>query len=234
MTGPTSAVVATSEPPPHSELAEIASDLRPRITQMSAEMMIIAHGLLRAKRLLPHGNFGDWVEEELNIGRRTAERIMSVARRFEGKSDTVAHLPATVVYELAAPSTPQEVVDDVIAGRLEPKISAIRQARDRAKPTIPASFRVASRAVAALVQVLDLDGASVLLAEEILRYEGPEDLASQLRSVIVDAEHLVGGGSADAPVTFSPLWELLAAIAKAYVSSKNPADAQVAGDVHLT
>lgn len=183
--------------PRHQELVDLACDLRPRISQMNCDMVVIARGLLRAKRLLPYGNFGDWVEEELNIGRRTAERILSVARRFEGKDDTVSHLPATVLYELAAPSTPPELVDDVIAGRVEPKASAIRQARARAKSSGPPSpTRMASRAVSALLQIVEVDDASEWLAEEILRCEEPEYLAATLVTVFTRVHHLL---SSDAP-----------------------------------
>jgi hypothetical protein len=39
---------------------------------------------------------------------------MSAAIQFEGKSESVSHLPARVIYQLAAPSTPAKIRDELI------------------------------------------------------------------------------------------------------------------------
>jgi hypothetical protein len=42
----------------------------------------------------------------------TSARLMLVAERY-GKSNIMLHLPPTALYELAAPSTPDEVRDQI-------------------------------------------------------------------------------------------------------------------------
>ncbi len=85
--------------------------------------------LLRVKDLLEHGQFGRWLAAEFSWTRRTAERLMLIAVRFAGKSDTLSLFSLSAVHLLAAPSTPPEAVaeaeDDAAAGR---KITG-RQAR---------------------------------------------------------------------------------------------------------
>ncbi|GEM_PF-2743085 len=81
----------------------------------SAAESIIAVGLAlkRQKERLPHGMFLPWIEAEFGMTRRTATNFVSVAEKYSDKWETVSHLPAKALYELAAPSTPQSVREQV-------------------------------------------------------------------------------------------------------------------------
>jgi hypothetical protein len=68
-----------------------------------------------AKRLLEHGAFSAWAEAELKMTLRTAERYIMTARFLDGKPDTMSLLPSTILYALAAPSTPANLVEEVVA-----------------------------------------------------------------------------------------------------------------------
>ncbi|MCJ2016944.1 DUF3102 domain-containing protein [Methylobacterium sp. E-065] len=61
---------------------------------------------------LAHGNFLPWIEAEFSMADRTALRFMQAAEAFAGKSATVADLPATVLYALASPSTPEPIREE--------------------------------------------------------------------------------------------------------------------------
>ena len=74
----------------------------------------IGRALLAVKDKLEHGQFLNWVEAEFAFGRRTAVRMMQVATEFGDKWDSVSHLPTTVLYKLAAPSTPPSVREAVL------------------------------------------------------------------------------------------------------------------------
>jgi hypothetical protein len=58
---------------------------------------------------LGHGNFLPWIEAEFGMSEWTARNFMRVAEEFGGKSGTVPDLPPTVLYQLAAPSTPEPI-----------------------------------------------------------------------------------------------------------------------------
>ncbi len=74
----------------------------------------IGRHLLAAKAALPHGRFAAWAEAELQMKARTAQNYMRAASWLDGKSETLAQLPPTIVYALAAPDAPSEVVQDVV------------------------------------------------------------------------------------------------------------------------
>jgi hypothetical protein len=78
------------------------------------EVIRIGTYLCGAKVHLPHGQFGDWLKAEFEMSERTAENYMSVARKFASKSETVSDLPPSLLYKLAAPSTPDTIVAKVI------------------------------------------------------------------------------------------------------------------------
>ncbi|WP_366526618.1 DUF3102 domain-containing protein [Methylobacterium fujisawaense] len=61
--------------------------------------------------LVRHGNFLPWIEAEFSMGERTARNFMQAAEAY-GKSAMVADLPATVLYALASPSTPEPIREE--------------------------------------------------------------------------------------------------------------------------
>jgi hypothetical protein len=81
----------------------------------SAAESIIAVGLAlkRQKERLPHGMFLPWIEAEFEMSQRTAYSFMAVAENLGDKLATVANLGPKALYELAAPSTPQAVREQV-------------------------------------------------------------------------------------------------------------------------
>lgn len=83
----------------------------------SAAESIIAVGLAlkRQKERLPHGMFLPWIEAEFAMAERTARNFMRVAEVYGGKSASLADLGKEALYELAAPSTPQPIRDEVEA-----------------------------------------------------------------------------------------------------------------------
>jgi hypothetical protein len=96
--------------------------------------------LLAVKSQLDHGPFLEWVEREMGMTPRSAQRAMSAAEVLGDKSDTVSYLPPSVLYELSAPSNPEPVCAAVLlrieAGeviRPEAIMNEVRSARDEAR-----------------------------------------------------------------------------------------------------
>lgn len=82
--------------------------------RLVADLLDIGDDLIRVKDALGHGSFGAWLDYEFGWTERTAQRYMQAAAMLGAKSDTVSHLPPTVIYRLTAPSTPQHVRDDIV------------------------------------------------------------------------------------------------------------------------
>ena len=68
-----------------------------------------------ARDKIPHGMFGSWCVAELGIERRSAQLYMNLARlaATHGR-EKVEKLPLTAAYRIAARSTPEAVVADLM------------------------------------------------------------------------------------------------------------------------
>jgi hypothetical protein len=94
---------------------EVADRIRTRMSHTAQSIIEIGRDLIAVKARLGHGNFLPWIDSEFGMTDKSAERFMSVAERFGDKFDSVSTLSATALYELAAPSTPEEVRSEVEA-----------------------------------------------------------------------------------------------------------------------
>src|SRR5215213_10060611 len=74
----------------------------------------VGRELIAMKERLGHGSFMPWIEAEFGWTIRTAENYMQVAERFGAKAKHVSYLPLRTLYQLAAPSAPEAVVQKVI------------------------------------------------------------------------------------------------------------------------
>jgi len=70
---------------------------------------------LSAARDVCRGYFEEWVPARLGMSYSGALKAIQVYERFGNKGDVnfTSAIPKSVLYELAAPSTPEEVVPDV-------------------------------------------------------------------------------------------------------------------------
>lgn len=166
-------------------LDELAARVRRNLRSTARDIISIGTDLLLPKELLPYGQFGPWLEREFRLSERTAQRFIAVAARFGAKPDTVAGLEPTTLYELAASSTPDDVVERVVRGELPATVSAIRAARSERRSIDErdgATVR-AARALVRATQVVDtLD--SEVTADLLWRAYGEE--ASGLTEALVN------------------------------------------------
>jgi phage N-6-adenine-methyltransferase len=79
-----------------------------------AERLAEAHEIFRYQH--DEGGFQGWVERRLTFSRRTAYKLLDVHKQFGGKESVhIMHtLPRSVLYLLAAPSTPPDARDAVL------------------------------------------------------------------------------------------------------------------------
>jgi Protein of unknown function (DUF3102) len=113
-------------------LAETAVAIRRLAKNVTRDVVEIGRRLTEAKTRCGHGNWLPWLDHEFNWGERTARNFMRV---FElSKSESFADLESleiSALYQLAAPSTPESVRDDVFArvrAGEAPTLSDIRRA----------------------------------------------------------------------------------------------------------
>lgn len=105
-----------------ARLAEHAAAIRALGKCAVHGLIEIGRRLIDAKAIAGHGNWLPWLEREFGWAERTARNFMRVAE-LAAKSATVADLDIDVgaLYLLAAPSTPSEVVVNIVARGQEGK-----------------------------------------------------------------------------------------------------------------
>jgi Protein of unknown function (DUF3102) len=101
-----------------------------------AALAYVGRFLIEARKLLEHGEFQQWVEAELGMKIRKAQRCMLAAQFLDGKSVSLTLLPREMIYRLSAPSAPaaavQAVVEAAEAGTPMP-VQEINDLLDRAR-----------------------------------------------------------------------------------------------------
>ena len=83
------------------------------LMRRTAEDVIeIGNALIRQRKAMP-GLFMAWIDLEFSMSERSAYRFINVAAVYGDKPGTVPGLNLKALYELAAPSTPPEVRDEI-------------------------------------------------------------------------------------------------------------------------
>lgn len=96
-------------------LRRAVDEIRACRLDVGRRIIRIGEKLHAVKARLAHGQFGGWLEAEFGWSDRTARNFMQVAEVFREKSEIVSDLPASLMYKLAAPSTPVHIRETVIS-----------------------------------------------------------------------------------------------------------------------
>lgn len=97
------------------DLREIATAIRGRLNGIRENMISIGRDLHRAKALVTHGQWMPWLRAEFDMTARTAENYMNLTERLGDRFETVSNLRLGTIYRIVSRSTPDDVLDAVIA-----------------------------------------------------------------------------------------------------------------------
>lgn len=100
----------------HSEqLPEIKNEIC-RITKtMKTDIYRIGELLVKAKKLLPQGAFGTWVDDNFEFSSQQANNFMNVYRHCLGRPDIVETIKASLLYKITAPKFPDDLREHILA-----------------------------------------------------------------------------------------------------------------------
>ena len=191
--------------PESAELSDIAARVRGRLQRSAADLLAIGAELIRAKSLLGHGHFGEWLDAEFALSRRSAEQFMAAARRFEGRNELVSHLPAGAVLELSSPSVSDELVDEVLSGRVQPSASAIKRERSKWRSDERA-YSIGTTFIDHLSQFegTNVDFAVGVAAEVLRTWADPDDRGWFVTCLTIAAEMIEENRDKRVPLLESP------------------------------
>lgn len=88
--------------------------IKDRMKRTVEDIIEIGRDLIAVKARLPHGRFGPYLKSEFELSYPLAAKFMQSAERFGGKSINFIDFSPSVLYALAAPIVPDEVVDAAI------------------------------------------------------------------------------------------------------------------------
>lgn len=131
------------------QVEEAAIDILANGQRMQESTVAIGERLIAVKRLLEHGQFGDWCVTEFGMSTRTAQNLMNIARTFDGKSAEISLLSDSSLALLAAPSTPeparQQAIDEAQSTGKSPSVQRTKEiiAEHKPQPSTPRQFAAA-------------------------------------------------------------------------------------------
>lgn len=86
-----------------------AERIKMRLRRTAEDIVEIGRELSEIKFQIGHGKFLPWIEAEFDMHENTARNFMKVAEKF--KSTKIVDFKPSVLYQLSAPSTPDEVIE---------------------------------------------------------------------------------------------------------------------------
>jgi len=93
------------------ELDQIVATIHENYKKTATALIEIGRGLLRAKELLPHGEWGGWLDANFGLSQSSATNFMRVAKEFGDRAHILngCDFGSRVLYALAAPSVDEGV-----------------------------------------------------------------------------------------------------------------------------
>ena len=124
------------------ELDQIADDVRSNLTKSVEHIIKAGQALQRGRDMHPSDNaFHDWCKKEFpDLNRKIRSRIMQVARRFGGVTFS-SHHSWSVLYELAAPSLPEEKAHEFLEQNPNPSVKDVKEFKERVLEKKPIVYK---------------------------------------------------------------------------------------------
>jgi len=112
-------------------LDDIADDVRSHLSGAVENIIKAGQALQEGRDKHKSDNaFHEWCKEEFpDLKPRTRLNVMQVGKRF-GTQLIAGHLPITVLYELAAPSVPDELVEDFMSSEEPIKVKEVKRTKE--------------------------------------------------------------------------------------------------------
>jgi hypothetical protein len=103
-------------------LVDRTSQIKSKMKQGAYVACQIGNFLLEVKEQLDHGQFTAWLNSEFDLSEKSAQRMMSVAKKFSSDNLSDLQIPTSALYLLSAPSTPEAAINEVLdAARQKPQ-----------------------------------------------------------------------------------------------------------------
>ena len=109
---------------------DAAVDILASGVRIQESVAAIGRRLLEVKALLPHGQWEEWLHVEFALSAQSARRMIQVAQNLDLKTLKLSGLQPSVMYLLAADSTPEtarQAVSEAAAGGMRVTVAEARR-----------------------------------------------------------------------------------------------------------
>lgn len=112
-------------------LDDVANDVRKHLSGAVENIIKAGEHLLEGREMHSGDReFGRWCQQEFpDLKHGTRNNMMQLAKRFGASQNFDYQIPISVLYELAAPSVPDELVEDFMSSPEPVKIKAVKEAK---------------------------------------------------------------------------------------------------------
>lgn len=113
-------------------LDDVAKDVRKHLSVAAENVIKAGQALQEGRNMHKSDNaFHEWCKKEFpDLEPRTRHHIMKIGVRFSGLNFGSDHFNYTVLRELAAPSVPDELVEDFLSSDEPVKVKDVKQAKE--------------------------------------------------------------------------------------------------------
>jgi hypothetical protein len=129
----------------NAELAEHAAMIRRLGKRVVQDIIHIGQRLTKAKELVGHGGWEDWLREEFRWSADTALNFMRVYELSESRNFRDLLVAPSALYQLAQPRTPETVRDAVLARAAAGETITVATVRTELRTEQPAAPAVQAR-----------------------------------------------------------------------------------------
>ena len=84
----------------NEKLQKIENEIIILKNQTAENMILMGQKFIEAKKLVPHGEWGNWLEDKVGFSQRTANQFMRIAKEYISNSQAISNLDATKIYLL--------------------------------------------------------------------------------------------------------------------------------------
>ena len=104
-----------------------------RLRRTAEDIVLIGQDLKMIKDNLEQGQFSEWISTNFDMTHRTANNFINVYTKFHDRLEMIDHLKPSILYQLSAPSTSEELIDEVSNMEKSPTMSQLESLKNLVK-----------------------------------------------------------------------------------------------------
>jgi predicted transcriptional regulator len=97
------------------QLPQIRKDILDITTNMKTDIYRMGELLVKAKKILGHGGFTIWIEENFEFSSQQANNFMNVYRHCLGRPELVKTIKASLLYQITSPGFPDDLREHILS-----------------------------------------------------------------------------------------------------------------------